>query len=129
MYRLSRTSLKNLEGVNEDLVRLMLRSIENSPVDFMVVEGLRSKERQQELYKKRPRVTQVDGLVRKSKHQVGRAVDICPWWDGKLQWNDRSAFYEISGHIKRMAKVMGIKIVWGGDWKTLIDLPHYELGK
>mgnify|MGYP000911445906 CR=1 FL=1 len=29
--------------------------------------------------------------------------------------------------VVAVAKEMGMEIVWGGDWKTLYDTPHYEL--
>ena len=40
---------------------------------------------------------------------------------------DNKKLVEISKHIKTVAKEMGMEIVWGGDWKTLYDTPHYEL--
>ena len=40
---------------------------------------------------------------------------------------DNKKLVEISKHVKVMAKEMGLDIVWGGDWKTLYDTPHYEL--
>ena len=49
-FKLSQTSLDRLQGVNERLVMLVHRALELSTVEFMVVEGLRTKQRQQQLY-------------------------------------------------------------------------------
>lgn len=55
------------------------------------------------------------------------AVDII---HGKLGWMDRPAIphaWDIIGHLgKEVAHSMGIKIVWGGDWK-FYDPAHFEL--
>ena len=29
----------------------------------------------------------------------------------------------------KRAKDLGVKIEWGGDWKSIIDYPHFELKK
>lgn len=132
MYKLGKHSEKALEGVNAELAMVIRTAIGNSPVDFMVTEGVRTQERQVQLYaqgrKTRGKiVTNADGVNIRSKHQTGRAVDICPWVEGKLAWEDDTAFNEISGHIKRVAKVLNVRIKWGGDFKGSWDKPHYEL--
>lgn len=52
------------------------------------------------------------------------AVDVVPW---PLDWKDTAAFKRLAVVVKRVAKEKGIAITWGGDWKTLVDMPHYEL--
>ncbi len=49
-YRLSDRSKRNLVGVHPDMVAVVKRAIEISPADFMVIEGVRTPERQAELY-------------------------------------------------------------------------------
>jgi hypothetical protein len=29
--------------------------------------------------------------------------------------------------MKAHADKLGIPIVWGGDWVTIVDMPHYEM--
>jgi peptidoglycan LD-endopeptidase CwlK len=53
-----------------------------------------------------------------------RAVDVVPW---PLDWGDRAKFDELAEVVKRHAKRLDIKVSWGGDWKTFLDLPHWEL--
>ena len=48
-YKLSKKSLSKLEGVHDDLVRVVKRAIEITVVDFAVLDGLRAPERQKTL--------------------------------------------------------------------------------
>ena len=52
MFRLSQRSLDRLEGVKPDLVNIVKRAIELTKVDFGVIEGVRTEERQKELVAK-----------------------------------------------------------------------------
>lgn len=132
----SKRSLKNLEGVQPNLVRLMELAIRNTPIDFTVVEGVRTSERQQELHaqgREKPGniVTNVDGVTKKSNHQVkadgyGHAVDIYPFINGQVRVDDVASLKRIADHIKAVARLHGIKVEWGGDWK-MRDYPHFEL--
>lgn len=145
-YKLGERSLKNLEGVHPNLVKLMKATITNSPVDFTITEGVRSIKRQQELYSygrtrlnpdtgRMDRVTNKDGVKNKSNHQAkpdgfGHAVDLYPFFSGKVQVNHPDTIKNlklIATHIKNVAKELGIGITWGGDWKNPFDPPHFEL--
>jgi peptidoglycan L-alanyl-D-glutamate endopeptidase CwlK len=52
------------------------------------------------------------------------ALDVVPY---PLDWENTAAFRALAAVVKRKAKELGIPIAWGGDWKTLVDMPHYEL--
>ncbi len=146
MYQFGKRSLDNLVGVHPNLVKILKASITDSPVDFTITEGLRTAQKQQEYYswgrtKKNPntgkmtKVTYADGIKRKSNHQpkddgYGYAVDLYPYFDDKVQVQGDAvilALEEIADHIKKKAKELGIKIVWGGDWKKPYDPPHFQL--
>ena len=43
-FKLSNRSLSKLEGVNDDMVRVVSRAIELTEVDFAVIQGLRTLE-------------------------------------------------------------------------------------
>lgn len=136
--KFSERSKKNLAGIHPDLVKVMDRSIVDSPVDFTIVEGVRTTERQKELYAKGRTepgkiVTYADGVVNKSNHQAredgyGYAVDLYPYVGGQLRMNDIESLREIAFHIKTIAMSLGVKIDWGGDWK-MRDYAHFELKK
>ena len=59
-----------------------------------------------------------------NKSGLCEAVDIAPY---PIDWNDTKRFDKLAEHIKKKAKQLNIPITWGGDWKTLVDMPHYEL--
>lgn len=111
-------STKNLVGVNADLVKVVKRALELSPVDFTVIEGLRTKERQAELMKQ--------GFTRtlNSRHIIGEAVDILPL---PVDWKNPKPFGLVAEAMKKAADELGVKITWGGSWKTFKDLPHYQI--
>ncbi|ELI8130171.1 M15 family metallopeptidase, partial [Yersinia enterocolitica] len=48
-FRFSQRSENNLKGVNASLVKVVRRALELSTVDFGVIEGVRTVERQKEL--------------------------------------------------------------------------------
>jgi len=54
------------------------------------------------------------------------AVDVAPW---PVNWNNINEFKELGEIILKKAKQLGIKLNWGGNWKSFKDYPHYELDK
>lgn len=120
MYKFSKRSLDNLKGVDERLVKLMEEVLSISPYDFGITEGLRTIEKQKEYVKAGKSQTM------NSYHLKGKAVDIKVYKDGKVTW-DLKYYKEIADIVKETAVGKGLKITWGGDWKTLIDGPHFQL--
>lgn len=114
-------SLKALDGVQVDLVRVMELARARSPVRFTVIEGLRTVERQRQL------VAQGASKTMNSRHITGHAVDIVPHRpDGNLAF-DWPLYYQVAPVIKAAAKEIGVPITWGGDWRSFPDGPHWEL--
>ena len=50
MYKLGNKSYSKLEGVHPDMIKVVERAIQLSQQDFTVIEGVRTPERQAELY-------------------------------------------------------------------------------
>ena len=132
-FRLSQRSLTALAGVHPDVVRVVKRAIEITAQDFIVTEGVRTPERQRELYAQGR--TKPGKIVTKTltsnhfKHAdgYGRAVDLTPYpvdYEGPVKFPKHEA---IARAMKAAAAELGVKIQWGGDWKGFIDRPHYEL--
>ncbi len=121
-FRFSARSLAKLEGVHPDLVRVVHRALELSKVDFSIVEGLRTVERQKELL--------ASGASRtmNSRHITGHAVDLAPFIAGQIRW-DWPPFYDIAKAMKAAAAELNVPIIWGGDWTTFKDGPHWELDR
>ena len=121
-FRLSQRSLSRLEGVHPDLVKVVKRAIELTEVDFMVTEGLRTRARQAEL------LAAGASRTMNSRHITGHAVDVAAVVGGKVRW-DWPLYPKIAKAFQKAADELGIKIVWGGSWRTLRDGPHYELDR
>lgn len=120
MYQLSQKSLNLLKGVHPDLVKVIKRAIEITDVDFVVIEGLRTLDRQKELLKKGATTTL------NSRHLTGHAVDIAPIVGGKVSW-DWPLYHKLAKAVKQAAKEVKVPIEWGGDWKSFKDGPHWQL--
>ena len=121
-FSLSRRSRDRLRGVHPALVAVVEAAILTSPIDFMVLEGLRSPARQAALVKA--------GASRtlKSRHLTGHAVDVAAIIDGQLRW-DWPLYPRIAEAIKATAADLDTRVVWGGDWPRLRDGPHFELDR
>lgn len=119
-FRLGLHSRARLAGVQVDLVRVVERAIEITPVDFTVLEGVRSPERQRALY--------AAGATRtlNSRHLTGHAVDLGAWVDGAVRW-DWPLYHRIAAAMREAGDELGVPVIWGGTWKTFPDGPHYEL--
>lgn len=122
MFTLSPRSYKRLEGVHPDLVRVVERAIAITEVDFVVLEGLRTKERQAELLKAGASRTM------NSRHITGHAVDLGAWVDKQVDWS-WPLYSKIAAAMKQAASEQNVPIVWGGDWRTFRDGPHFELNR
>jgi len=115
--------------------------------DCTILYGHRGEEAQNRLFsEKKSKVQWPD-----SEHNSNpsRAVDVAPWpipenWGDlsrndaparDLEWKERVKFYEFAGIVKFVAKQMGIRVRWGGDWdgdgaytdQSFDDLLHWEL--
>jgi len=122
MYKLGIRSKQRLKGLHPDLVKVVERAIEISTVDFTVLEGLRTPERQKTLMEAGASQTL------NSRHITGHAVDLGAWVDDEVRW-DWPLYYKIAAAMKEAARQLGVAIVWGGDWRTFKDGPHFELNR
>lgn len=113
---------RNLYGVHADLVRVIERAYRESSVKFIVTEGLRSRERQAQL------VAQGASRTMNSRHLTGHAVDVAAIdpQAGGVSW-EWPLYERIAEAVKAAAESEGVSIVWGGDWTTFRDGPHFEL--
>ena len=120
MFKLSQKSLKKLEGVHPDLVRVVIKAITLTNLDFCVTEGLRSVERQKQL------VAAGASKTMRSRHLTGHAVDLAAMVNGEIRW-DWPLYAKLAEFMKDAAKSENAKIEWGGDWTTFKDGPHFQL--
>lgn len=116
----SKRSLDNLKGVHPDLIKIITRALAISPLDFSVIEGLRTVERQKALIKAGASRTM------RSRHLTGHAVDLAVMVNGEIRW-DWPLYDKLSHSVKRAALDTKIPLEWGGDWPQFRDGPHYQL--
>ena len=119
-YELGNRSKQSLSGVHPDLVAVVKLAITITEQDFTVIEGIRNINRQRELFKAGKSTTM------NSRHITGHAVDMVPW---PVDWNDLERFEVMADAMKQAAEELDIPIVWGGDWKSFYDAPHFELDR
>lgn len=131
MPTFSDISLERLETVHPDLQTLFFEVIKHR--DCSITSGLRTTEEQIELYAQGRTiegklVTNCDGVVRKSYHQSGNAIDVVPYPE---KW-DEQALIEFGNFVKGIAvmlkkyRAIDINVEWGGDWE-FVDKPHWQI--
>ena len=123
--RKSRERLSTCDNRLQDVFNEVIKT-----VDCSVIEGHRSKERQNKLYEEgKTKVRYPDGRHNASP---SRAADVVPY---PIDWNDRERFHLFAGFVIGIAKSMGIKLRWGGDWNMnwevddnkFDDFPYFEI--
>jgi peptidoglycan L-alanyl-D-glutamate endopeptidase CwlK len=151
-FKLSARSLERLKGLDARLVNVVKRAIELTSVDFMIVEGIRSREQCAINYGKgrtvaecaakgvpakyaQPRAAKVTWLNNPyaSKHVSGQAVDLLP---APYDWKATGPFDAVAEAMLAAARELGVSIRWGADWdgdgklreRGETDSPHFELG-
>ena len=119
-FHLGKRSLKRLHNLHPDLIEIVKQAIDITPVDFAVLEGLRTRARQRKL------VAAGASRTMNSRHLTGHAVDLGAWVAGSVRWD--WPLYDILGAaMKQAASDLQLPIEWGGDWRTFRDGPHFQL--
>lgn len=130
---------QRLRGVDPRLVDVVRDAALRLPAGrrFVVLEGLRTQERQQELYAQgRTAPGKVVTWTLDSPHLHGKAVDLAPVLpDGSIDWEDQAAFDAIAAAMNEASTVLEYPIRWGANWdrdgtpreKGEFDSPHFEL--
>jgi len=93
----------------------------NHKLDFRIFEGHRTLERQKILVKNGFSKT----LKSKHLHKPSKAIDVIeyPWsWKGFI----------LSDKYRNLVNELLLNyenISWGGNWKSFVDLPHFEINE
>jgi peptidoglycan LD-endopeptidase CwlK len=122
MRKYSQRSLNSLRGIHPDLRRVIDRALQDSPLDFVVIEGLRTQDRQRQL------VASGASRTMNSRHITGHAVDLMPIGPNGPAF-DWPLYDQLGPAVKLAADKLGIALDWGGDWKSFRDGPHFELDR
>lgn len=125
---LTKRDRARMVGVHPDLVAVVEKAAELTSGRFMIVEGLRSVAKQR-AYVARGASKTMNSRHLKGKDGLGHAVDIgvlTPTGKYEQSW---PPYTVMAKSFKQAAKLLKIPIVWGGDWKSFRDGPHYELDR
>jgi len=117
-YKLSTKSQERLMGVEPELKEIVYEAIKVTKVDFGVIEGLRTEEKQKQL------VESGASQTMKSKHLEGRAVDLMAYIGGRGSW-ELSVYDEIADAMKEAAIKVDVAVRWGAAW-TVTDIREWE---
>jgi peptidoglycan L-alanyl-D-glutamate endopeptidase CwlK len=118
-FKLSERSLMNLRGVDERLVKVVQRAIDITKVDFGVIEGVRTPEKQLEYFNKGASQIAVGGT-----HVQGKAVDLMAYIGARGSW-ELNLYDDIADAMKTAAIEQDVAIRWGGAW-TVSDIRKWQ---
>lgn len=116
---------ERLEGVHPELIGIIKMAAELAPFDLMVLEGVRTRERQVQLVKEGHSKT-LNSRHIMQKCGFGCAADVAPMVDGEVSWRWPS-YNKLAPIVKDAAQTLGVPVEWGGDFKTFPDGPHWQL--
>ena len=117
-YKLSTKSQERLMGVEPELKEIVYEAIKVTKIDFGVIEGLRTEEKQKQL------VESGASQTMKSKHLEGRAVDLMAYIGGRGSW-ELNVYDEIADAMKEAAIKVDVAVRWGAAW-TVTDIREWE---
>ena len=128
MPKFGKKSLEKLSTCDKKLQVIFHEVIKT--VDCSVLEGHRSKDRQNKLYNEGK--TKVKFPKGRHNSNPSNAVDVVPY---PIDCDDRERFHLFAGFVLGIAKSKGINLRWGGDWNQnwfvddnkFDDFPHFEL--
>lgn len=101
-------------------IRAFFYECSKAGINVFVTETFRSQARQNYLYEQgRSRSGSVVTWTKSSRHTSRLAWDIavCP----------PNSLYDVATLVRAGAIARRLGIVWGGDWKSNIDRPHFEI--
>ena len=105
--------------------RTLIDSCRQAGVTIRISQALRTWREQDALY---AQGRTVPGAIRtnarggESFHNFGLAFDIVLLDAGRVTWNAHNPGWRVAGEIGT-----GLELLWGGNWKSIKDMPHFEM--
>ena len=96
----------------EQKLRVVKRAIKLTKVDFAVTEGLRTPERQRELFAKGASQVKEGGT-----HVAGRAIDVVAFLGGRISW-ELNLYDDIADAMRLAALEANVGLRWGAAWNV-----------
>jgi len=127
MYALSKRSRLNLSHVSADLSIVAFRAIQITKVDFAIIEGVRTVERQKELFESGASKTMNSRHIAETREdKLGHAIDVAAYVGGGIRW-DWPLYIKITNAFQRASEELQIPIDCGIDWTSFPDGGHIQL--
>ena len=125
-FSLSARSVSHMLGVDARLITVAYRAIEITKIDFGIpgTGGLRTADQQHTLFLDGK--SNADGFKKLSKHQQGRALDFFAYVDGEASWQE-AHLAQVAAAFLQAALETGVRIRWGGLFRSFTDMPHVEI--
>ncbi len=120
MPSFSTASAQRLLTCDHQLQALFSEVIKHA--DHSILCGHRGEQEQREAYE--TGASQLNWPDSKHNYMPSKALDAAPY---PINWGDIGAFLAFGAIVKECAVRMGIKVRWGGDFKSWKDYPHWEL--
>lgn len=89
-------------------------------IKLRIIQGYRTYAEQDALFGQSPKVTNARGG--ESNHNFGLAIDVAEIKNGTIDWVEQET---VLSKIAPIGKKWGL--AWGGDWKSFVDKPHFEM--
>lgn len=132
----SERSKRVLSELHPDLQAVATVAIKH--IDFQLIEGARSLNRQRELYRDGlSTLNPDDPTIQQSRHLAtpAEAFDFLPYPLPENDWNNRPLFTAYAHFFIGIGYVLGVPLIWGGDWdgdfewkdQRFHDFPHIQL--
>ena len=118
MPKFSTKSQERLSTCHPDLIHLFEEVIKE--VDCSVLEGHRTMERQKQLFRDGKSKT----LASNHLYNPSKAADVMQY---PIDWEDKLEQHKFATIVYKKAIELGIKVRWGGNFKSFYDAPHWEL--
>lgn len=130
MLKFSKSSKQKLATCHPKLQILFNDIIKHR--DCTVVDGHRTRVRQDRYFAEKK--SKVKYPNSKHNSMPSNAVDVAPYVKRRISW-DVHQCYHFAGYVLAWAELLGINIIWGGDWdadhdinnQSFNDLTHFQL--
>ena len=128
--KFNQSSENKLKRLHPDLLRVVRRAqklVKDPSFGAVITCTVRTVAEQKILVKKGASKTMNSRHI-PGKDGYAKAVDFAVTLNGKVRW-DWPLYSKLAKLMKEAASLEKIPILWGGDWKSFKDGPHFELSK
>ena len=120
----SEARIARLEPVIQSKARALLDAARAQGIELTVTQGLRTMDEQAALYaqgRTAPGPVVTNAKPGSSWHNFGLAFDVAVVVNGQPTWPNDTALWSKIGEL---GKAQGL--VWGGDFQSFKDMPHFQ---